>query len=178
MDDEKRLILKIQKKSSRSAADTLVRKYYQEIYVYVYRQVGDREDSMDLTQEIFISALQTIQYYDPGKSSFRTWLYRIATNKVIDHRRRYKPELVSIEDQEIVDTEDRELQLHNSQLLKEIEDYVSGTDDQTQMIFRLHIYDERPFREIALSMNLSEATVKTKYYRLQNKIRKEFGEYE
>lgn len=179
MEEENRLILKIQKHGSRSAADTLVRKYYQEIYVYVYRQIGDREDSMDLTQEIFISALQTIRYYDRKKSSFRTWLYRIATHKVIDHRRKSRVVTVSFDDpeweQEIPDPEDPFGRILDSELLRRIEEYVSGVEDQTQMIFRLHIYDEQPFKKIAEDLDLPENTVKTKYYRLQKLIRKEFG---
>ena len=178
--DETGLIRKIQKNASRKAADLLVRKYYQEIYVYVYRQIGNREDAMDLTQEIFISVLSTIRYYDPKKSSFRTWLYRIATNKVIDHRRSNKPIWQSLEDMEpeIADPRDAAVEFQNSQLLSDIEDFVSGADDSSQMIFRLHIYDDATFKDIAEVMNLSENTVKTKYYRLQNQIRKEFGDHE
>lgn len=178
--DETGLIRKIQKNASRTAADLLVRKYYQEIYVYVYRQIGNREDAMDLTQEIFISVLSTIRYYDPKKSSFRTWLYRIATNKVIDHRRHNKPIWQSLEDMEteIADPRDAAVEFQNSQLLSDIEDFVSGADDSSQMIFRLHIYDDATFKDIAEVMNLSENTVKTKYYRLQNQIRKEFGDHE
>lgn len=178
MDDESRLILKVQEKNSKKAADLLVRKYYKEIYVFVYRQVGNKEDSMDLTQEIFISMLKTIVYFDRSKSSFRTWLYRIATNKVIDHRRRYKPQLLSTDEIEIEDTTDYQTKFQQSEMIRRIEEYVCSFDDTSQQVFRLHIYDDRSFREIGESLSLPEATVKTKYYRLQKKIREEFGDNE
>ena len=178
MDEDTKTILKIQRYQSRRAADLLVRKYYQEIYVYIYCQIGKKADSLDLTQEIFISALQTIIYYDPEKSTFRTWLYRIATNKVIDFRRKYKPVILSVDEIEIEDTTDYTLQFRHSQLLKQIDDYVSGFDDKSQMIFRLHIYDDQTFKEIAEITEMPEASVKTKFYRLQKHIREEFKDYE
>lgn len=174
MDEENRLILKIQRYRSKRAADLLVRRYYQEIYVYVYRQTNRKEDALDLTQDIFISALQTIGYYDPAISTFRTWLYRIATNKVIDFRRKYKPVILSMDEIEMQDAIDYTLQFQSSQLLKEIEKYVSRFDDLSQMIFRLHIYDDQSFKEISETSGLSESTVKSKFYRLQKRIREEF----
>ena len=54
MDNDKRLIKKIKKKSDRVAANELISIYYKEIYSYVYKQTGDKEISMDLTQEIIM----------------------------------------------------------------------------------------------------------------------------
>lgn len=178
MNDDNKLILKIQKRRSRHASDLLVRQYYREIYVYVFRQLGNKDDAMDLTQDIFISVLQTIDYYDQNKSTFRTWLYRISTNKVIDFRRKHKPVILSVDEIEIEDTTDFSLRIQQSQSLKLIDDYVSGFDDRTQMIFRLHIYDDQTFREIAEATDMPEASVKTRFYRLQKHIREEFGDYE
>ena len=91
MEQEQRWIRRIQRQQSQKDADALVRKYYNEIYAYAYRQVGSRETALDLTQEIFISVLRSLQTYDPSRAAFRTWLYRVATNKVIDFRRRSVP---------------------------------------------------------------------------------------
>lgn len=75
MNDELRLIRKIQKKGDR-AADALIRQYYDEINRYVTRQITDRDIAMDLTQEVFISMLGTISRFDGKKAGFRTWLYK------------------------------------------------------------------------------------------------------
>ena len=176
MDPEIRLIRNIQRRRSRKAADLLVRNYYREIYVYVFRQLGNKEDAMDLTQDIFIAVLQSIDRFDSAKGSFRTWLYGIATHKVIDSRRREKPAWLSLDEAEIPDKTDYLEKLRDAELIRQIEEYVSGADETAQMIFRLHLFDEKSFREIAEITGLPEATVKTKYYRLQKKIREEFGE--
>ena len=76
------------KRGSRAAAEELIRRYYDEIYRYAFRQTGQKETAMDITQEIFIAGLQSLPYYDEKKAGFRTWIYRIATHKIIDSRRR------------------------------------------------------------------------------------------
>lgn len=101
MEEERKWIKRIQKKQSKKDAELLVQKYYDEIYVYVYRQTGNKDDSLDLTQEIFISALHSIKNYQSDKASFRTWLYRVATNKIIDERRKKHPQFLDIEDIEV-----------------------------------------------------------------------------
>lgn len=176
MDGESGLIRRIQRYGSRKAADLLVRGYYEEIYVYVCRQVGNREDAMDLTQEIFIAALQSIGRYDSKKSAFRTWLHAIAAHKVIDHRRAEHVTLLPLEDDAAQEGPDELARLDDAELLRRIEVYVSGFDDETQTVFRLHVYDGCSFREIAESLNMPEASVKTKYYRLQKRIREEFSD--
>ena len=175
MDGESGLIRRIQRYGSRKAADLLVRGYYEEIYVYVFRQTGNCDDAMDLTQEIFIAALQSIGRYDSKKSAFRTWLYAVATHKVIDRRRAERVTLLPLEDDAAQEAPDELARLDDAALLRRIEGYVSGFDEETQTVFRLHIYDERSFREIAESLNMPEASVKTRYYRLQKRIREEFG---
>lgn len=85
---ERRLIRNIRLFGSSKDSDTLVRMYYDEIYYFVVRQINDRDSAYDLTQEIFISMLRSIGSYREKLASFRTWLYRIAENKVIDFRRR------------------------------------------------------------------------------------------
>ena len=85
---ERRLIQKIKLFGSSKNADTLVRMYYDEIYYFVVRQINDRDEAYDMTQDIFISMLRSVGSYKEKLASFRTWLYRIAENKVIDFRRR------------------------------------------------------------------------------------------
>ena len=84
--------------------------------------------------------------------------------------------LLPLEDDAVQEGPDELARLDDAELLRRIEGYVSGFDEETQTVFRLHIYDERSFREIAESLNMPEASVKTKYYRLQKRIREEFSD--
>lgn len=84
MISDEKLIWKIKYLSSSDAKDKLVRKYYDQIYGYVYRHILNVDDALDLTQEIFIKAIHALPCFDKKKSSFKTWLYAIATNKMTD----------------------------------------------------------------------------------------------
>ena len=81
---EEQWIREIQRRGSRTAADQLIRAHYDEIYRFVYRQTGHKEDAMDLTQAIFLAMLRALPTYRSERGAFRTWLFRIAANKVID----------------------------------------------------------------------------------------------
>lgn len=178
MEQESKWIRAIQKHGSRSAADRLVRSYYDEIYVFVYRQTGCKEDALDLTQGIFMAALRSLPSYDRRKASFRTWLYRIAANKVVDARRRARARMAPLEDVDVPAPEDFSAQVRDRMCLEQIEARVSALDPQIQAVFRLHLYGEKTFSEIAEVLGQTESAVKSQYYRLVERLRKEFGPYE
>ena len=171
---EEKNIQRYRQKQDRSSAEALVEAHYREIYAFAYRQTGNMDTAMDLTQDIFLAVLRAIHTYDEGKAAFRTWLFRIAANKVIDARRRARPPTQALEDQEVPLEEDFAAQVADRLLLDQIEAYVSAMDAQTQAIFRLRRYVERTFPEIAAALEVPEPAVKAKYYRLMGRLRKEF----
>jgi RNA polymerase sigma-70 factor (ECF subfamily) len=60
-----------------------VERHRRELQVHCYRMMGSLEDSEDLTQETFMRAWRRRETFE-GRSSFRAWLYRIATNACLD----------------------------------------------------------------------------------------------
>lgn len=67
-----------------AAFDFLVRKYRERLFSIVYNMTSNREEAADLTQEALIKAFRSIERFQ-GKSSFFTWLYRIAVNTTLSH---------------------------------------------------------------------------------------------
>ena len=181
MDQEQKWIRKIQRKNSREAADCLIRAYYDEIYRFVYRQVGDKEDAMDLTQNIFVAVLRSLPEYRPRRARFRTWLYAVANNKIIDARRKVQIAQISaysFEELEPPANDDFVSRIQDRMFLAQIEKYVSGQALEHQKVFRLRVYAGLSFPEIAETLGEQETAVKARYYRLVEKIRKEFSDYE
>lgn len=179
--NEQRLIKKIRRNGDLAAADELVRHYYDEIYGFVRKQISHADLALDLTQEIFISMLRTIGYYDAKRGSgFRTWLYRIAANKVVDwyRSRSYRAMVQSIpfDEGNTIDESDFTQQFADSDVTERICDFVGGLPPDTQKIFRLHIFAKYTFAEIAVAVELPEGSVKSKYYRLIHLLRKEFAD--
>ncbi len=176
MNDEK-LIKLILRRGSKEAADTLIRKYYDEIFRFAFKQMNNKDDALDLTQEIFMATLKSLYNFDSKKAGFRTWLYRIATNKTIDIRRTSKPITVPLDEFEISQDDFIEKVLQKD-LLERIEKYVATFPSDIQIVFRLRIYGEFSFPEIAEQTGESEEKIKAQYYRLSKKLKKEFCSYE
>lgn len=169
------LIEEICRRKNRSSADVLVRRYYREIYAFLYKRCGNRNDAMDLTQDVFIAALRSLDTFRPKRASFRTWLYHIAFNRFIDHTRRITSIPLPAEEPEMHEDNDPVREFTERQLLEKIEEYVSRFEPAVQEIWFLHLYQEMTFRGIAELLHIKEENVKSKYYRLLKQIRKEFG---
>ena len=71
------------------AFDELVEKYKASVYRFVLHNVWKEDDAEDLAQESFVRAYQGLERFRGG-ASFRTWLFRIALNLCIDHRRKVR----------------------------------------------------------------------------------------
>ena len=170
IDNELKLIDSIQKKRSREAANIIIKTYYKEIYVYIYKQLSNKELSLDITQEVFINMMKSIDTYDKKKCSFRTWLYKIASNKIIDYYRSkcYKQLIKSQSIDEIDIKSDLSIEENfiKGERLKEILNILNGFEANLQQIFRLKIFSDMTFKEISKLLELSESTVKTRYYSL------------
>jgi len=180
--DELRMIKLIRKNGDRAAADELIGRYYDEIYRFVKRQIGNADTAFDLTQEIFISCLRTISHYDPKRNaSFKTWLYKIATNKTVDYFRsrayHETAKTLPINETEPIAEPDFVRKFENSDFTEKVCAFIGGLPYDTQKIFQLHIFGEYTFAAIAATIGQPESSVKSKYYRLINLLRKEFADY-
>src|SRR5688572_19289416 len=78
-----------------AAFDELMIRYERQIYRVCYRFVDNREDAMDLAQEVFIKAFEHLTSFR-RESSLKTWLYRIAINHCINHVKKHSQEFVEV----------------------------------------------------------------------------------
>lgn len=172
------LVRKIVLTGSRRSADKLIRRHYDDIYRFVARQMRDKDDALDVTQDVFVAAIRALPSFDVRRASFRTWLCRIAANKVIDwHRSRTRSASLSIDEvgidladardeyEELVDRswgEDRARRA--MELLLELEPRV-------QAVVRLRVFADNSFAEIAQATQQGEAAAKAQYYRAVKTIR-------
>lgn len=76
--------------------EVLVRRYQARVLSHVARMVGNRDDALDLSQEIFVKVFGALDRYNP-EYKFSTWLFRIAGNAAIDHLRKRRPRTVPLE---------------------------------------------------------------------------------
>src|SRR6266404_1533016 len=78
-----------------TAFDEIMIRYERQIYRVCYRFVENREDALDLAQEVFIKAFEHLGSFR-RESSLKTWLYRIAMNHCINHVKKHSQEFVEV----------------------------------------------------------------------------------
>lgn len=83
---------------NRQAMDDLLRRHHDRVFAVCRRITGNDADAADASQEALISIVRSLAKFD-GRSSFSTWVYRIATNASLDElrRRRRRPAVGSTE---------------------------------------------------------------------------------
>src|SRR5216110_2967496 len=109
-----------------TAFDELMIRYERQIYRVCYRFVENRDDAMDLAQEVFIKAFEHLTTFR-RESSLKTWLYRIAMNHCINHVKKHSQEFVEVTEytgtigaSAHVDLEDQEQREHFRRMVKKL----------------------------------------------------------
>ena len=87
MQDEQNLVYRAQQGDHEAFAE-LYESHFDDIYRYVALRVGNRMEAEDITQEVFLKAVRSIQSFKWKGIPFSAWLFRIARNEVIDSLRK------------------------------------------------------------------------------------------
>jgi RNA polymerase sigma factor (sigma-70 family) len=83
---------------NQQALEQLITRHQPWIYNLALRMVLVHQDAEDVTQEVLVKLITKLSGYDPEKGAFRTWLYRIVTNHVINMKTRgYEAAVTDIE---------------------------------------------------------------------------------
>lgn len=71
-----------------SAFDTLYKRHKDGLYNFVLRGLAQHAVAEEIAQDVWMAVIDNASRFEPDKAKFRTWLYRIASNKVADFYRR------------------------------------------------------------------------------------------
>ena len=146
----------------------LYRRYGGELYGFAYSALGDRGLAEEVVQDAFTSVWRHASEFDPERASFRTWLYGVARNRIVDMRRRAaaRPPLA-----DGTDTEDGALDesLEQAALRWQIAAALAHLSPEHRTVIRLAHFEALSLREIAAATNLPLGTVKSRsYYALRH----------
>src|SRR5215510_2897614 len=146
--------------SNKAAFEDLLAKHRRLVFKVAATYARDPEDRRDLVQEILIQTWRAYPGYDAGRS-FSTWMYRIALNVAISHRRSavYRTRYVS----EIGDD-----------ALRDLYRVIERLDDLNRALVLLYL-DGYNYRETAEVLGISETNVATKLNRIREWLREEFA---
>jgi len=170
------------------AYGALIERYQDRIYSLALGYVSDREDALDLTQEIFVKAYRGLEGFR-SDSGFYTWLYRIAVRHCIDFRRKRQRhgETVALEGDvlgetgfEPVDTSpgsDPERMLLSRTMSAAIRKGLQGLAEPFRSAVVLHDLEGLAQDEIARIMGCPLGTVKSRIQRGRAQLRRSLAAY-
>ena len=165
-----------------SRFEWLVQKYKTMVFRTAIGFVHSKEDAEDLTQDVFVSAFQSISTFQ-GNSEFSTWLYRIAVNTAINqlNRNKHKAFLQITGDllRNLFNKESGERnphqELEKTELDEAIRKAIDSLPEKQRTAFVLSKYDDLPQKEIAAIMQCSEGSVEQLLQRAKTNLQKKLS---
>ncbi|MFA5173255.1 MAG: RNA polymerase sigma factor [Candidatus Paceibacterota bacterium] len=144
------------------------------IYRFIFLKVGNREESEDITHQVFLSAWQNIKSFRIKEVPFSSWLYKIAKNKVIDYYRSKKPvsSFESMDENAIESSSFPELLAEKSMELERIRNAMAKITEEQQDVLIMRFVEDLPIKEVALALDKSIGAVKLIQFRAVNKLKK------
>jgi RNA polymerase sigma-70 factor (ECF subfamily) len=151
--------------SDPEALGRIYEQYAHAIYRYIYYRVRDTQLAEDLTADVFLRMIESIDRYEDRGWPISAWLYRIAHDRVIDTLRRKRRRLqIPLEDWwESYDGPDIAAFLQ-SEYQRLHSCFFRLTHSQREVIW-LRFVDERSLQEVAYRLGISEGAVKALQYR-------------
>jgi RNA polymerase sigma-70 factor (ECF subfamily) len=102
-EDAEAALVRRAKSGDAQAFGDLYECHLDQVFRYFSYRLGRREDAEDLTEQTFLKAWQAIDKYDDRGLPFAAWVFRIAHNLLVDHRRAHRPTEALHEDLEVED---------------------------------------------------------------------------
>lgn len=163
------------------AFDELVTRYRGKVYAMIYNMVKSEADAWDLSQEAFIKAWKALPKFE-ARSSFYTWLYRIAHNVTYDWMRKRKVQAEGEFDESVQHAADPKAKtvpfkearpdhkLEHQELRGRIEDAIEKLSPEHRTVILLKEVDGRQYNEIAEIVGISIGTVMSRLFYARKKL--------
>ena len=168
--------------SDQDACAELVREHQRMVYQLSLNLLGDHNEALDLSQEVFLRVFRTIHGFR-GQSALRTWIYRIVVNQARNRqrwwRRRHRGQQVSLDEHlrdhgdfpERNDLESPDRLLGRKELAARIRTALDELpfDQKTALVLRE--IDGLSYDEIGFSLGIAVGTVKSRLARAREALR-------
>ena len=163
----------------------IVDAYQARVIGFVRRMVQSGEEAEDITQEVFIRAYQGMARFD-GRSSLRTWLFRIAYNLCVDASRKKQRSTQdvsldsgdSVESMEFADGRwNPESLVLDEELMGVIERAIASMSEKLRTVLLLHDREELGYDELATMLDIPVGTVKSRLFLARAHMQKAVEEY-
>ncbi len=156
----------------------IVGNYSERLYWHVRRFLCCHEDTNDLLQDIFIKVWTALPSFR-GESKLFTWLYRIATNEVLNHLRKHKAiSLLRMHDaaETFEKRIDEDPYFDGNKMQRELHKCIQRLPEKQRTVFSLRYFDEIKYEDIAEITGTSVGALKASYHHAYGKLKKSMEE--
>lgn len=170
------------RRGDQQAFAKLVEAYQRPVFNLTYRMLGNPQEAEDAAQETFLRAYASLDKYNPAHK-FSTWLFSIANHHCIDRLRKRRVTWVSIDDNPVMqhmqaDTPQPEGTALAGEHSAEVQQLLDQLEPEYRMPLILRYWEDYSYEEIAASLELSVAAVKSRLFRARQQIAKLYMERE
>lgn len=166
--DEQQLIARILDGHAEEFGYFLER-YGQEAFALVSRLVPQQQDAEELTQDAFVRAFNHLETFG-GRSSFSTWICRIAYTTTISWLRKQRIQYTSIDDQPQLSDTEVDNALEDEGRIGDLRQAITQLKPDEQTLINLFYYDERSLADIAYILDMEPGTIATRLHRIRRKL--------
>lgn len=151
----------------------LYNRYFDPIFRFIFRRTNDEALTADICSLVFLKAMQRLKDYRFKGVPFSAWLYRIASNEISQHYRQVqKNRVVSIEETNITDMFDEMDEPKNEDHRNNLIIALDGLKPNDLQLIEMRFFEQRPFKEIADIIGITESNAKVKTYRILERLKK------
>ena len=164
----------------RLAFNHLADRFQPEIFRMIFYRTRSQMDAEDLCQDVFLKAFRNIRGLK-SPAVFRSWLYRIAVNRVKDHYRQKQFKsligLTSTDDDSFHETPEMAVaplgdqRVAHKDFWRQVRKITEVLSRMEREVFMLRFFDDLSIKEIGATLKKNESTVKTHLYRALNKVK-------
>jgi RNA polymerase sigma-70 factor (ECF subfamily) len=159
----------------RKAFDAIVRRHQEGIRRLVGRYVRNEADAKDIAQQAFARAFEALDTFR-GDSTFRTWLYRIAVNRALDHVRGNPPrQLEPIEDVATFCHALQTSRLVAAEVWQKVSRQLEVLPPKQRLVFELRMFHDLSFEEVASLADCTENSAKVNFHYALKRLRDVLG---
>ena len=172
---DKEIIYLYNKGQREWAFNLIVKNYSERIYQHIRRFVYSHDDADDLTQEVFIKVWAALPSFR-GDAQLFTWIYRIATNEVLNHLRKEKFKALISFDSESSSLErkiDEDPHFNGDAIQRELHKAIQRLPQKQRVVFNLRYFEEMKYEDISEITGTSVGALKASYHHAYGKIKDE-----
>ena len=165
------------------AFEHIVKKYEKKVYNLALRYLKNRDDALDLSQEVFIQVYSNLAQFR-GDSQFSTWIYRVTYNKCVDMLRKTQKlrrnVVMSTDDENFFETRDRRASIEEDyegrETLVTVMKIIDTLPSEQRDVVILRYIKDLSYSQIADVLEIAEGTVKSRLNRARLKIKEQLKE--